>query len=98
MAKLMLMDVLDQALDRLHNSVRLALPNPYRLLYRQSGLGRECVVVKLLENEVTPFATYDLAHEDPEGKRYCVRGGYFFTLDQAKDEFFKRTGTYLVVQ
>ena len=97
MAKLMLMDVLDQALDRMHNSVKLALPKPYRLLYRQSGLGREVVMVKLLENDVTPWATYELAGEDPEGRRYCVRGEYCFTAKQAEHSLYKRTGTLLVV-
>ena len=86
-----------QALDRLHNSVTLALPKHYRLLHRQSGLGRDCVLVKLLENDVTPWATYELAGEDPEGRRYCVRGSYCFTYEQALHSLGYRTGTNLEV-
>lgn len=89
--------IFHQAMERLHNSVKLALPNEYRLLQRQYGLGRECVIVKLLENEVTPWATYELAGEDPEGRRYCVRGEYCFTYQQALHSLGRRTGTNLEV-
>lgn len=91
------LSVWDQAMDRLHNSISLALPNPYRLLVRQAGLGRECVVVRLLENDVTPWATYELAGEDQEGKRYCVRGEYCLTQLQAIRSLGRRTGTNLEV-
>lgn len=76
---------------------RLALPSPHTVIAHQSGLGRECVAVRLLENKATPYATYELAGEDPTGARYCVRGDYVFTEAQAIHSLGRRTGTNLEV-
>lgn len=89
--------IFHEAMERLHNSVKLALPGEYRLLNRQHGLGRDFAIVRLLDNEVTPWATYELAGEDPEGRRYCVRGEYCFTYQQALHSLGRRTGTNLEV-
>jgi hypothetical protein len=92
-------EVFAQALRKISGPkpLNLALPNPYKVLAHQRGLGRECVMVRLLENDVTPYATYELAGEDPEGRRYCVRGEYLFTEMQAIKSIGRRTGTNLEV-
>lgn len=77
--------------------MKLALPNPYALIAHQRGLGRECVAVRLLKNEVTPYATYELAGTDEQGRRYCVRGDYVETELQAIRSIGRRTGTNLEV-
>jgi hypothetical protein len=75
----------------------LALESPHQLLHRQSGLGRECVMVRLTDNPATPYATYELAGTDPEGRMYCVRGHYVQTEMQAIKSLGYRTGTNLEV-
>lgn len=78
-------------------ALELALENPHDIMHRQNGLGRECVMVRLLRNPVTPYATYELAGTDEQGRRYCVRGEYCFTEMQAIKSLGKRTGTNLEV-
>lgn len=73
----------------------LALESPHELMIRQSGLGRECVMVRLTHNPVTPYATYELAGADQHGRRYCVRGEYLYTEMQAIHSLGCRTGTNL---
>jgi hypothetical protein len=77
--------------------MNLALESPHQLLHHQTGLGRECVMVRLTSNSVTPYATYELAHTDPEGRRYCVRGEYVQTETQAIRSLGYRTGKNLEV-
>lgn len=93
-------EVFAQALSKIAglSALNLALQNPYKVLAHQRGLGRECVMVQLLENDVTPYATYEMAGEDPEGRRYCVRGEYLFTEMQAIKSIGRRTGANLVVE
>lgn len=79
------------------HGVELALDSPHQLLHHQTGLGRECVMVRLTANPVTPYATYELAHADPEGRRYCVRGEYVQTEEQAIRSLSYRTGKKLEV-
>ncbi len=92
-------EVFAQALRKISGprALNLALPNPYEVMAHQCGLGRECVMVRLLENDVTPYATYELAGEDPEGRMYCVCGEYCFTEMQAIKSIGRRTGTNLEV-
>lgn len=91
---------LDDHEERILDSsvVRLALATPHKVLFHQCGLGRECVAVRLLENEVTPYATYELAGEDAAGARFCVRGDYVRTELDAIASIGRRTGTNLEVR
>lgn len=79
------------------SGVALALESPHQLTHHQTGLGRECVIVRLTDNDVTPYATYELAGTDEHGRRYCVRGDYCFTELQAIHSLGRRTGTNLEV-
>ena len=76
---------------------KLALPSRHEVLFHQSGLGRECVAVRLLDNEATPYATYELSGEAPIGGRWCIRGEYLQTETQAIHSIGYRTGTNLEV-
>lgn len=78
--------------------IRLALANPHTVIAHQRGLGRECVAVRLLDNEATPYATYELFGEDATGARLCARGEYLQTEMQAIGSIGYRTGTNLEVR
>jgi hypothetical protein len=85
--------------DRIDSSVvRLALATPHRVVFHQRGLGREVVAVQLLDNKVTPYATYELAGEDFNGARFCVSGEYLYNEAQAIRSIGRRTGVNLEVR
>jgi hypothetical protein len=75
----------------------LALTSRYEILFHQNGLGRECVAVRLLDNEATPYATYELAGEAANGARHCIRGDYVRTELEVIHSIGRRTGTNLAV-